>query len=217
MFVKDRMTKDPITATDNMPLLEAGEIMHKKGFSRLPVMHDGKLAGIVTDMDLIRVSPSPATSLSIFEVNYLLAKLVLKDVMTKNPRTIGPDATLEEAAVLLRDYHIGSLPVVENGKLIGIITESDIFDAFISLMGLREASSRVTLDIEDKVGVLADITKIIKDQGINIVTMATFDYPDGRHGELVLRLDAKDPAPVVNEFEARGFTVIHVAKWKDRV
>ena len=216
MFVRNRMTKSPVTVTDDTPVLEAGEIMRKRGFSRLPVTHDGKLVGIVTDMDVIRVSPSPATTLSVFEVNYLLSKLTLKDVMTKNPKTITPDATLEEAAVLMRDNSIGALPVVEDGKLVGIITESDIFDAFISLMGLREASSRVTLDIEDRVGVLAEITQLIKDRGVNIVTVATFCNHEARHGELVLRLDTKDPGPLVKEFEARGYRVVHVAKWRER-
>jgi len=211
------MTKSPVTVSENTPVLEAGEIMRKQGFSRLPVTHDGKLVGIVTDMDVIRVSPSPATTLSVFEVNYLLSKLTLNDVMTKNPKTISPDATLEEAAVHMRDNSIGALPVVEDGKLVGIITESDIFDAFISLMGLREASSRITLDIEDRVGVLAEITQLIKDRGVNIVTMATFTTShEARHGELVLRLDTRDPGPLVKEFEARGYRVVHVAKWKER-
>ncbi len=216
MFVRNRMTKNPVTVSENTPVLEAGEIMRKQGFSRLPVTRDGKLVGIVTDRDIMRVSPSPATTLSVFEVNYLLSKLTLKDVMTRDPLTITPDATLEEAAVLMRDNEVGALPVVEGGKLLGIITESDIFDAFISLMGLREASSRVTLDIEDRVGVLAEITQIIKDRGINIVTMATMASPEGRHGELILRLDTKDPRPLVKELEARGFRVLHVANWKDR-
>jgi acetoin utilization protein AcuB len=209
------MTKNPVTVSEDLPVLEAGEIMRKQGISRLPVTRGGKLAGIVTAADLTRVSPSTATSLSIFEVNYLLSKLTLKEVMTKNPVTISPEATLEEAAVLMRDNDIGALPVMEKGNLVGIITESDVFEAFISLMGLREAGSRVTLDIEDRMGILAEITQIIKDHGINIVTLATFAYPEGRHGELILRLDAQDPAPLVRTFEAKGFKVVHVAKWKD--
>lgn len=216
MFVRTCMTKDPVAVSENTPVFEAGEIMRKQGFSRLPVLRDGKLVGIVTEMDLMRVSPSPATTLSVFEVNYLLSKLTLKDVMTKDPITISPEATLEEAAVLMRDHDIGALPVLEGGRLVGIITESGIFDAFIGLMGLREASSRVTLDIEDRVGVLAEITRIIKEHGINIITMATFTNPEKHHAELVLRLDAKDPAPLVKEFEAQGFRVLHVVNWKDR-
>lgn len=216
MFVKNRMTKNPVTVSEHTPVLEAGEIMRKQGFSRLPVLADGKLVGIVTEMDLMRVSPSPATTLSVFEVNYLLSKLTIKDAMTRDLITVSPEATLEEAAVLMRDHEIGALPVVEDGKLVGIITESGIFDAFIGLMGLREASSRVTLDVEDRVGVLAEITQAIKDRGINIVTMATFTNPEKRHAELVLRLDAKDPAPLVKDLEARGYRVLHVANWKDR-
>lgn len=216
MLVRNRMTKDPVTIPENLPVLEAGEIMRKQGFSRLPVMRGDKLVGIVTDMDVMRVSPSPATTLSVFEVNYLLAKLAVKDVMTKNPKIIAADATLEEAAVLMRDNNIGALPVVEDGKLVGIITESDIFDSFIDLMGLREASSRVTLDVEDRVGVLAEITQMIKERGINIITMATLNYPGEKRAELVLRLDAKDPGDLVREFEKGGYKVVHVANWRDR-
>ncbi|MCL6614388.1 MAG: CBS and ACT domain-containing protein [Firmicutes bacterium] len=217
MFVRNRMTKDPVTVTENVPVLEAGEIMRRNGFSRLPVVRDGRLVGIVTEMDIMRVSPSPATTLSVFEMNYLLSKLAVKDVMTKNPKTIAPEATLEEAAVLMRDYKIGALPVVENGRLVGIITESDIFDAFISLMGLREASSRITLEIEDRVGVLAEITQLIKERGINIITMATFTPArEGERGQLVLRLDTQEPDPLVEDFTARGFRVVHVARWKEK-
>ncbi|MGQ9780048.1 MAG: CBS and ACT domain-containing protein [Bacillota bacterium] len=213
MFVRNWMTENPMTVTENVPVLEAGEIMRRNGFSRLPVVRDGRLVGIVTEMDIIRVSPSPATTLSVFEMNYLLSKLTVKDVMTKNPKTIAPEATLEEAAVLMRDYKIGALPVVEDGKLVGIITESDIFDAFISLMGLREASSRITLEVEDRVGVLAEITQMIKDRGINIITMATFTpQKEGGRGQLVLRLDTEDPAGLVEDFAAHGFRVIHVAR-----
>ena len=216
MFVKNHMTKNPVTVSENTPVLEAGAIMREQGISRLLVMRDGKLVGIVTDKDLMRVSPSAATTLSVFEVNYLLSKLTVKEVMTEKPKTISSGATLEEVAVLMRDNGIGALPVLEDGRLIGIITESDIFDAFISMMGLREASSLVTLDIEDRVGILAEITQIIKDYGINIVTMATIANRAERRGELILRLDTKDPKPLVRDFEARGYRVTHVTNWKDR-
>ncbi|NLG85073.1 MAG: CBS domain-containing protein [Firmicutes bacterium] len=213
MFVRNWMTIKPVTVTEDVPVLEAGEIMRKNGFARLPVVRDGRLVGIVTEMDIMRVSPSPATTLSVFEMNYLLSKLTVKDVMTKNPKTIAPEATLEEAAVLMRDYKIGALPVVEGGKLVGIITESDIFDAFIILMGLREAGSRITLEVEDRVGVLAEITHLIKERGINIVTIATFTpQKEGDHGQLVLRLDTEDPAALVEDFAAHGFRVLHVAR-----
>ncbi|MGE5599633.1 MAG: CBS and ACT domain-containing protein [Bacteroidota bacterium] len=216
MFVRSRMTRNPVSVSENTPVLEAGEIMRRKGFSRLPVTRDGKLVGIVTKMDVMRVSPSPATTLSVFEMNYLLSKLTLKEVMTRDPVTIDPDATLEEAAVLMRDREIGALPVVEHGKLVGIITESDIFDSFISLMGLREAGSRITLDVEDRIGILAEITQLIRDRGINIITVATFTNPEKHHADLVLRLDTKDPALLARELEGRGYKVTHVANWKER-
>ena len=171
---------------------------------------------IVTEDDLLRVSPSTATSLSVFEVNYLLSKLTVKDAMTKEVILIDPDATLEEAALIMREKHVGALPVVKGGRLVGIITESNIFDAFIELMGLKETGARVTIATEDRIGVLAEVTEIIKSFGVNIISMAAMhrpdDLPESVKGEVVLRLDTKDPGQLLNELEKRGYKVTHVAQ-----
>jgi acetoin utilization protein AcuB len=212
MFVKDRMTTNPITATETTPVLEAGEVMRKNNFARLPVLRDGKLVGIITRDDLLKVSPSSASTLSVWELNYLLSKLLVKDAMTKNPITVQPEATLEEAALLMREKGVGALPVVEDGKLLGIITESDVFDAFLDLMGLKLTGTRLTIDIEDRVGVLADLTEIIKQRGINIISMALF-HTKSVAGELVLRLDSPKSEALVEDLRKKGYKVLHVAKW----
>jgi len=159
------------------------------------------------------VSPSSATSLSVFELNYLLSRLQVKDAMTKNPRTITPDATLEEAALIMRENNVGALPVMENGKLVGIITESDIFDAFIELMGLRQTGTRIVIDVENRLGVVADVTDVIKSHGINIISLACHCREEGTSGELVLRLDTQDPKELLADLEKRGYRVVHVAGW----
>jgi acetoin utilization protein AcuB len=213
MFVKERMTANPITTTENTPIAEAGEILRKHSFARLPVMRDDKLVGIITRNDLLKVSPSEATTLSVWELNYVLSKLTVKDAMTKNPITIQPEGTLEEAALIMRDRGVGALPVVdEKGKLVGIITESDIFDAFLDLMGLKNTGTRLTIDLENRIGVIADITETIKADNINIVSMALF-HRTNTTGELVLRLDSPKSEKLVDDLTNKGYKIIHIAKW----
>lgn len=211
MFVKDRMTLNPVTTTETTPVLEAGEIMRKNNFARLPVLRDGKLVGIITRDDLLKVSPSSASTLSVWELNYLLSKLSVKDAMTKNVFTVKPDVTLEEAALLMREKGVGALPVVDSGKLLGIITESDIFDAFLDLMGLKLTGTRLTLDLEDRIGALADLTEILKKRGVNIISMALFHVNNA--GEVVLRLDSSKTDDLIKELQAKGYKVLHIAKW----
>ena len=213
MFVGRYMTANPLTVPENMPVQEAEEIMRKHKIRRLPVVKGEKLVGIVTEIDLLRVSPSSATSLSMFELNYLLSRLQVKEAMTKNPRTISPEATIEEAALIMRENNVGALPVVENGKLVGIITESDIFDAYIDLMGLRKTGTRVVIDVENRLGVLAEVTEVIKAHGVNIISLACQCKEEETSGEVVLRLDTQDPKNLLAELEKRGYRVVHVTSW----
>lgn len=210
MLVKNRMTTNLLTVNEDLPVLEATELMHKNNVRRLPVVKGEKLIGIVTEDDLLRVSPSSATSLSVFEMNYLLSKLLIRDVMTKPVITIDPEATLEEAALIMREKNIGALPVVKDGKLVGIITESNIFDAFIDLMGLKETGTRVTIVTEDRIGVIAEVTDIIRSFGINLVSIAAL-HTEGTQYEVILRLDIKQPQAVLDAIEKRGYKVAHVA------
>jgi acetoin utilization protein AcuB len=212
MFVRDRMSSNLVTTTESTPIVEAGEAMRKNGFARMPVVRDGKLVGIITREDLLKVSPSAATTLSVWELNYVLSKLTVKDAMTREPITIGPEATIEEAALLMRTKDIGALPVVDNGNLVGIITESDIFDAFVDLMGLKDTGARLVVDIEDRIGGLADLTEIIKEQGINIISLALF-HRRPSYAECVLRLESTQSGPLVELLTKKGYKVLHVTSW----
>ena len=147
---------------------DAQEIMMKHGIRRLPVVKNGKLVGVVTKEDIERYSPSKATSLSMSEITYLLSKTKIKQIMTKDPVVIPPNALLEEAAILMRDQRVGFLPVVDGDKLVGIITESDIFDAFIELLGFRERGTRFTIEAIDEPGVLLKLISIFTGYGANI-------------------------------------------------
>lgn len=213
MFVAKRMTPNPITVESDTSVMDAADLMHAKKIRRLPVVDNGKLVGIVTDRDLREVGPSPATSLSVHELNYLLAKMKISDVMTKNVLTVAVDATIEEAALLMYKNKIGAVVAIDQaGKIAGIITETDIFKLFVDLMGLPSGMTRITLDVTDQVGVLSEITAIFRDENINIKSLTTFST-DGK-AELVIRADVADPTDLVEALKAKGYPVLHVARIK---
>ncbi|NLY29698.1 MAG: CBS domain-containing protein [Firmicutes bacterium] len=218
MMVKTRMTPNPITATPDMGVLDALKLMHKHDVRRLPVLENDKLIGIVVESELLRVAPSPATTLSVFEMNTILNKITVKEVMTPDPVTVTPDTLIEEAAVLMRENVVSGLPVLDNGKLVGIITETNIFDAFVDSMGLRSNGIRLALETEDKPGVLAEITRIIRDHGISIISLATFHEGQEKRS-IVLRLDTTDVDAVMQDLEKAGCKVTHMAhmaQWGER-
>lgn len=212
MFVAKRMTPNPVTISPTATVADASELMRTHKFRRLPVVDKGRLVGIVTDRDLREVSPSPATTLSIFELNYLLAKMQVKEVMRTNVITIRDDATIEEAALLMYNNKIGGLVVVNAaGAVVGIITETDIFKTFVDVMGLPEGKMRLTINATDTVGVIHDITEVFKELGINIGSLACYKNGDDK-AEIVIRADVRDVTELAARLEKLGFKVAHVAK-----
>jgi len=215
VLVRDRMTSDPVTITPQHTIADAFALLRENKIRRLPVVDKGKLVGIITDRDLREVSPSPATSLSIFEINYLLSKMTIDRVIKKQKLiTIGPDNYLEEAALLMRDYKIGAIPVVEDGRLVGIITESNIFDAFIEIMGLNDPGTRLNLGVEDKPGELARVVNTIFEHGGDVSHLAVFQNGEHR-GTLEIQLREGEAGPVVEDLARQGFDVKSVA-WRGR-
>ena len=210
MYVKSRMTKDPYTITANASITDAVALMREKNLKRVPVVDGDKVVGILTQSDIQKVSPTKATSLSIFEINYLLSKLIVKDAMTKNIITIESDSLLEEAAVIMRQNRIGTLPVVENSKLVGIITESDIFDAFIDLLGFKDVGSRITVEAKDAPGSMAEIAEIYKSFDVNITHIAVY-RGDGT-SDIVIRSTAVDTADIEKKLIEIGYKIKHVLK-----
>ena len=211
MFVAERMTRHPISVTSDATILQADRLMKKHKFHRLPVVDNGKLVGYFSDRDIMRVAPSPATTLSKFEIRSLLDKLSVKDIMREKVITVSEGATLEEAALIMYNNKVGGLPVIsEVGALVGIITATDILKTFIEVMGLPGGGkTRLTLDVENKVGVMADITKIFADNGINIDSFITCKQSNNRY-ELVVRLDEHAATDDVKKLlETRGYKIIH--------
>ncbi len=208
MFVKDFMTTSPITIPIDTPVLEALNIMRKRKVHQLPVMDRGKLAGLVTERELLKVSPSPATTLSIYEMNYLLSKMTIKEVLVKDPITVESNCTIEEAALQMREHGIRSLLVVDNGQLRGIITQTDVFEALIRIFGLRKPGVRLVLEMENRVGALADMLNIVKNHGINVHGVACREKDD-RIITVMLRLSATKVDDLVKDFGDNGITVVY--------
>jgi len=212
MFVKQRMTSNPITITSTATIADASELMRTNKFRRLPVVDDGELVGLVTDRDLRAVAPSPATTLSIFELNYLLAKMQIKDIMQKKIITIKADAAVEEAALLLYNHRIGGLVVVDdNGAVTGVITETDIFKCFVDIMGLIEGKTRLTIDVTDKIGILHEISEVFFQLGINISSMVTYTLPDGKK-QMVIRADITDTIDLSERLATLGYPINHIVR-----
>ena len=175
MLVGERMTRHPITVHEDERVEEALQLMRKEKVRRLPVLDKkGKLVGIVSEKDLLYASPSPATTLSIYEVHYLLSKLTVKEVMTREVITVTEFTPIEEAARIMVDNKIGGLPVMRGDTLVGIITETDLFKIFLELLGARERGVRLTVLVPEQPGVLAQLTHTIAEAGGNIVALGTF-------------------------------------------
>ena len=206
MYVKNRMTSNPYTIAFDAPITDLIGLMREKNLKRVPVVHGDKIVGIITHGDIQKVSPTKATTLSIFELNYLLSKTKVSDAMTKEVITISPDALLEEAAILMRENKISTLAVVKDNKLVGIITESDIFDSFIDLLGFRDVGSRITIQAEDIPGVLADIAEIFRDLGYNITHIAVF-RGSGGYSDIVIRTNAINTDLLEKRLQERGYKI----------
>ncbi len=209
MLVKQRMSHHPITIMPDTPVSEALSFMRQNQVRRLPVLNrKGDLVGIVSEKDLLYASPSPATSLSVYEVGYLLSKLKVEEIMTKKVITVGADAPIEEAARILIDNKVGGLPVVRDGKLVGIITETDIFKTIMEMMGAREQGLRLTLSLEDKPGVLSQITEKIASMGGDIIALGTFYGEDRTTGIVTLKICCLDREALVRAMEELDAEVV---------
>ena len=212
MRIRDIMTKNPISVDSEAFVLDAQKIMEQNNIRRLPVVDKDKLVGIITQHDLLKAAPSPATSLSVHELNYLLSKMKVKEIMKKNPVTITPDTPFEEALRIGQEKKIGSFPVVENGKLVGISTESDLVRFLTRALGLREEGSRITIEgLGGKLGDLEKIISIVNQHSTIVLSMISLPRPEKKDWMIVLRLKTTDPDPIVRDFKKAGFNVTYSA------
>ncbi len=190
MLVGNRMTHNPITIGPDVSIAEAMESMKEKKVHRFPVVNKkNKLIGIITYRDIIHATPSSATSLSMWEISYLLAKVKVKEVMSKNIIFATEDMPIEEAALRLSDNAIGGLPVLRDEKLIGIITESDLFRIFLEIFGARRKGIRLTVMVPYVKGSMARLTSAITDVGGLIIAFDTFEGNDSSNWGATIKVN----------------------------
>ena len=212
MRIRDMMTKNPVTVDSETLVMDAQKIMKENNVRRLPVVDKGKLMGIITKHDILEASPSPATSLSVHELNYLLSKMKVKEIMKKNPVTLTPDTPFEEALKIGQEKKIGSFPVVENGKLVGIATESDIVRFLTRALGVREEGSRITIEgLGGKLSDLEKIISIVNQHNTIVLSMISLPRTEKKEWMIVLRLKTSSPDPIVKDFKKAGFNVTYSA------
>jgi acetoin utilization protein AcuB len=209
MLVSNRMTRDPVTVTDKTPIDDALSLMRDKKVRRLPVLNaKGDLVGIVAEKDILYASPSPATSLSIHEIHYLLAKLTVAEIMTKNVVTVTHDTPLEEAARIMADKRIGALPVMQDRKLVGIITETDIFKGFVELLGTREPGVRLTVKMPEGHGVLPLCMESISKLGGRLLALITWGGDDPGTRMVTAKVTGVDTEQLKESMAKLGVEVI---------
>ncbi|MDD2585068.1 MAG: CBS and ACT domain-containing protein [Syntrophomonadaceae bacterium] len=209
MKVKDRMTRNVKTVELDTNINEAFRLMKENNIRRLPVLNKGQLVGIITLSDLNQAAPSSATSLSIHELNYLLAKTKIKDILPKKQKvvTVKPDNYIETAAKIMRQYTVSGLPVVENGQVVGLVTETDIFGALIDILGVQKPHSRIDVYAIDRPGNLAEIISIIAKHGINILnTVVYYDEKKDKY-KIILRIEALECEKIAKEIETSGYEI----------
>jgi acetoin utilization protein AcuB len=210
MYVGRKMTTKIVTVTPATTMVKARDLLREHNIKQVPVVDtQGRLVGILTDRDIRSAWASPATTLSIYELTYVLQKLTVESVMVKNVITTTPDATIERAAKIMHDNKIGSLPVVEGDRVVGIITSSDLMEVLLDALGIEEESGRIAVLVKDRIGVLAEVCGLLKQKNINIRSMVTLplhQYP-GRY-ELFMRLNPTDRANAVEYLIQAGYKVI---------
>lgn len=176
MIIAEKMTKNPIVAYPDMTIKEVSDLMKENSFHTLPVLDEqNHLVGVVTEKNIMLAAPSPASTLSTYEINYLLDKLTVEKIMAKNPLTIAKDTPIEEATSMMIDNHIDCLPVMENEKLVGIVTKTDLYRILLELFGAKHKGVRVECVVEDKPGVAAKLSQMFTDNGLNIFSLGTLD------------------------------------------
>jgi acetoin utilization protein AcuB len=195
MLVGERMTKPVITVPPEMPIAEALAKMQSARVSRFPVVNKkGKMIGVVSEDDLLHASPSDATSLSVWEINYLLSKITIERVMTTDVVTVTEDTPLEEAARIMADRRVGGLPVVRGQAVVGMITMTDMFHVFLEMLGARDPGLRLTALVREEPGMLHRLTRAIHEAGGNIIALSTFSGESTEDREVTLKVDEIDEA-----------------------
>ena len=213
MRVKDFMSTNVIGVDEKTSIYDARKIMEAHKIRRLPVLKKDKLVGLVTERMILEASPSVATCLSIHELQYLLAKMTVKDIMVKDPCTISPDMAAEEGMKLGQDMGYSGFPVVEDGRLVGIVTESDIVRIMIRVLGVSEEGKRIDIKASKDFGNTKRIMEILDMYEVVLLSLMTLPPEEEEEKDwlIVLRLKCEDVIPIAKELRFSGFNVTYVA------
>ena len=207
MKVRDVMTWNVVTVSSDTPIMEARKIMDAHNIRRLPVVDKGKLVGMVSKERIARAGPSPATSLSVWEINYLLAKMTVKEVMSKDPITVHPDMPAEAAIALAQSKGVGALPVVEGHKLVGIATTNDFFYKILNpVLGIGKPGTRIVISNAAEAKNVQEIMEAIKKFSAKIVSMHSMPPVEGKEQDLCIHLDKEDVSQLIKDLAGKGYT-----------
>lgn len=206
MFVRDIMTRNPAVVSPDATLNELVSIMIDRAFEAVPVVENGKLVGIVTDWDVVTNMPREGSD------NYLNETRV-KDIMWKGAVSVAEDEIVEMAAYHMYFHDMDALPVVDSeGNVIAVVTQNDVFRTLVGLMGLRARGTRITLDVPDEAGVLAEITDVFRREGVSIASLSTVSTPGSSRGLVILRVRAEKVDGLLAKLPADKFKVVHVSR-----
>ena len=216
MRVENRMKRDLVTLKPTDTFQRAMDLVRHRGIRHLPVVEGKRVVGIVTDRDIRQASASPATSLSIHELHYLLDKITVADIMTKPVFTVRPEDTVEHAAQELLTHRIGGLPVVKDGDLVGIITETDVLQAFLDVMGITASSGRLELIVEDRQDTdsFREVCRIVAEEGGDIASVVSAKaVREGRERKaLIFRVETPDFDSLIKRLKAAGYSVLSASR-----
>lgn len=212
MYVKNRMTKNPVCIDINSKISEVVDIMNERDLHRIPVVNGKKLVGLVTESMISKKGATKATSLSIYELNYLLSKTSVDAIMVRDVITIHEDRFLEDAALLMFKHDIGCLPVVnDDNEVVGILTSNDVLSAFLDILGYREKGSRVCVEVKDELGTIGSISEVFVRNNCNITHLGVYSQHNG-YADIIIRIDTFQTDALEKDLNEQGYKVLSITK-----
>jgi acetoin utilization protein AcuB len=211
MRIREFMSTNVVAVDEKTSIHDAKKIMEAHKIRRLPVMRKDKLVGLVTERMLLEASPSPATSLSIHELHYLLAKMTVKDIMVKNPHSLSPDTPAEEALQIGQEMGYGAFPIVEDGRLVGMVTESDVVRIMTRVLGVRGKGKRIDIKANKDFGNMRRIMDILDSKKTVLLSLMTLQPEESNDWMIFLRLSTDDAGPIADELKSAGFNITYVS------
>jgi acetoin utilization protein AcuB len=215
-FMRERIQRSPVTIRPDASFFEARSLIHDKGIRHLPVVDkENRLVGIVTESDIREAGPSDVAMLSVKELTDLLGTLKVSELMVPREKviTITPDTLIEEAIQLMHDNKIGCLPVVDEGKLYGIFTETDALAHLVDIFGFKQKGTRLTVALEDKAGTMVGILEVFKKHNVDVISIVSPSFLVEEKRIAAIRIETEAYEPIVRDLEKAGYPVLSVGKW----